>query len=324
MIQRSGVRGSWSALRGPLRGARGGWGGCARNPAGSQAPENNGGRSRELHQPLQTAPCAALPETRRLQRSREGRKPPARARPVVRPALGAKKGGCRFELRTTPSSETARRRRWSGATARSTGCACPASTAAPAFAALLGDPEHGRWLIAPAQGRVQIDRRYAGDTLILETVFTTADGSVSLTDFMYRRDGSSELVRIVRGLAGEVAMRTELVVRFDYGAGSFPGCPSRRTGVSSSSRAPTGCCSTPRFRPAAKAFGPSAISRCATGEEASFVLNWSPSFRGVLPGFGGGARGGAQPGPFVLDRLGRGFQAGGAEWQRRCCARCSP
>ena len=56
------------------------------------------------------------------------------------------------------------------------------------------------------------------DTLILETVFTTAEGSVSLTDFMYRRNGSSEVVRIVRGLQGEVAMRIEIIVRFDYGA----------------------------------------------------------------------------------------------------------
>ena len=86
------------------------------------------------------------------------------------------------------------------------------------FCALLGRPEHGRWLIAPTQNDVEITRRYLSDTLILETVFTTADGSVSLTDFMYRRNGSSELVRIVRGLQGEVPMRTELVVRFDYGA----------------------------------------------------------------------------------------------------------
>ena len=126
--------------------------------------------------------------------------------------------GCRFELRTTPSSETARRWRWSGATARSTGCACPVSTAARVSAALLGGPEHGRWLIAPTQNDVRITRRYLGDTLILETIFTTAQGSASLTDFMYRRDGSSELVRIVRGLQGQVSMRTEVVVRFDYGA----------------------------------------------------------------------------------------------------------
>ena len=87
------------------------------------------------------------------------------------------------------------------------------------FAALLGGPEHGRWLVAPAEDDdVQVTRRYLDNTLVLETVFTTPHGSVSLTDFMYRRDGASELVRIVRGLQGEVPMRTELVVRFDYGS----------------------------------------------------------------------------------------------------------
>ena len=86
------------------------------------------------------------------------------------------------------------------------------------FCALLGDPDHGRWLIAPTQDDVQIARRYVGDTLVLETVFTTANGTACLTDFMYRRNGSSELVRIVKGLHGEVSMRTEIIVRFDYGA----------------------------------------------------------------------------------------------------------
>src|ERR1700675_1068046 len=94
----------------------------------------------------------------------------------------------------------------------------PRFDSAACFSALLGGPEHGRWLIAPTQNDVEIKRRYLSNPLILETVFTTTDGSVSLTDFMYRRNGSSELVRIVRGLQGEISMRAELVVRFDYGA----------------------------------------------------------------------------------------------------------
>src|SRR5271168_540879 len=67
------------------------------------------------------------------------------------------------------------------------------------FCALLGGPEHGRWLIAPTQYNVRITRHYLSDTLLLETVFTTAEGSAALTDFMYRRNGSSELVRVVSG-----------------------------------------------------------------------------------------------------------------------------
>ena len=86
------------------------------------------------------------------------------------------------------------------------------------FAALLGAPEHGRWLIAPAGGAAQATRRYRGDTLILETRFETADGAVLVVDFMPLRSQHSNLVRLVIGERGQVPMRTELAVRFGYGA----------------------------------------------------------------------------------------------------------
>src|ERR1700691_3888280 len=50
------------------------------------------------------------------------------------------------------------------------------------FAALLGDSSHGRWLIAPCAAVKGVTRQYRGDTLILETVFETADGAVSIID----------------------------------------------------------------------------------------------------------------------------------------------
>ena len=85
------------------------------------------------------------------------------------------------------------------------------------FAALLGKPENGRWLIAPASEVKSISRKYRDHTLILETRFQTADGDVTLIDFMPPRSGASHLVRIVRGESGHVRMRTELTIRFDYG-----------------------------------------------------------------------------------------------------------
>ncbi len=85
------------------------------------------------------------------------------------------------------------------------------------FAALLGTPEHGRWLIAPADAEARITRRYRGDTLILETDFETADGAVTVIDFMPPRDQASDVVRIVVGRRGRVVMRTELIIRFGYG-----------------------------------------------------------------------------------------------------------
>ena len=86
------------------------------------------------------------------------------------------------------------------------------------FAALLGLPEHGRWLIAPVDADAKVTRRYRGDTLILETTFETETGSVRLTDFMVRRDGISDIVRMVHGIGGTVKMRVELIVRYDYGS----------------------------------------------------------------------------------------------------------
>ncbi|HUJ97045.1 MAG TPA: glycoside hydrolase family 15 protein [Stellaceae bacterium] len=86
------------------------------------------------------------------------------------------------------------------------------------FAALLGQPEHGRWLIAPADAKAHTTRQYRDHTLILETTFTTAEGEVTLIDFMPLRDDTSNIVRLVVGKRGRVAMHVELVLRFDYGA----------------------------------------------------------------------------------------------------------
>jgi len=90
------------------------------------------------------------------------------------------------------------------------------------FSALLGTPEHGRWLIAPhdPEGAPRRARRraYHDDTLILQTLFETDTGAALVVDFMPVRDGAPQLVRMVRGLRGTVAMRMELAIRFDYGA----------------------------------------------------------------------------------------------------------
>jgi GH15 family glucan-1,4-alpha-glucosidase len=86
------------------------------------------------------------------------------------------------------------------------------------FAALLGTTQHGRWQIAPRQPDAGVRRRYLPDTLILETEFRTDSGSVRLLDFMPLRDQGTSVIRLVIGHSGQVAMQTELVVRFDYGS----------------------------------------------------------------------------------------------------------
>ncbi len=86
------------------------------------------------------------------------------------------------------------------------------------FAALLGTPDHGRWLLAPAGEVRKVRRRYRDGTLVLETDDETDDGAVTVVDFMPLRGEAPDLVRIVGGRRGRVAMRMELVIRFDYGS----------------------------------------------------------------------------------------------------------
>jgi len=86
------------------------------------------------------------------------------------------------------------------------------------FAALLGGPEQGRWLLAPAGKVTSVERRYLGDSLILQTDFHTSRGTVRMVDFMPVSDERWDVVRMVQGLSGKVTLRMELVVRFDYGS----------------------------------------------------------------------------------------------------------
>jgi GH15 family glucan-1,4-alpha-glucosidase len=86
------------------------------------------------------------------------------------------------------------------------------------FAALLGAPENGRWQLAPAGEIRRVSRRYRPNTLILETEFETATGTVTVIDFMPPRTREPRLVRMVVGRSGRVAMRMQFIVRFDYGS----------------------------------------------------------------------------------------------------------
>ncbi|HEY4405177.1 MAG TPA: glycoside hydrolase family 15 protein [Xanthobacteraceae bacterium] len=86
------------------------------------------------------------------------------------------------------------------------------------FAALLGTSQHGRWLIAPQDREARVTRRYRHNTLILETRYECREGAVTLVDFMPTGGSHSNVVRLVVGERGQVAMSTELILRFGYGA----------------------------------------------------------------------------------------------------------
>jgi GH15 family glucan-1,4-alpha-glucosidase len=63
-----------------------------------------------------------------------------------------------------------------------------------------------------------VSRQYQRGTMVLETDFETSDGGVTVIDFMPLRGAYSDLVRMVVGRHGRVAMRMELVLRFDTGS----------------------------------------------------------------------------------------------------------
>jgi GH15 family glucan-1,4-alpha-glucosidase len=93
----------------------------------------------------------------------------------------------------------------------------PRFDSAACFAALLGTAENGRWLMAPTRPPIGVQRRYRDGTLVLETEFQTETGRAAVIDFMLPGEGA-HLVRIVLGLSGRMEFRTELVIRFNYGA----------------------------------------------------------------------------------------------------------
>jgi GH15 family glucan-1,4-alpha-glucosidase len=174
------------------------------------------------------------------------------------------------------------------------------------FAALLGEPEHGRWKIAPPADAT-VERRYRGETLVLETDFHTADGVATVVDCMPVREGAGalpELVRIVVGRSGHVAMRAELVMRLDYGS-LVPWV--RREGD-----AITAIAGPDELRLATTAplrgenFRTVSSFTVSEGERVAFVLGWCPSHE-KPPSY-------ADPERAVLDT---------AAWWERWSSKCS-
>ncbi len=93
----------------------------------------------------------------------------------------------------------------------------PSFSSNACFAALLGTQDHGFWKIAPVAPPRSVHRRYLPDSMIVETTFETASGTMVLVDFMPPRGTNSDVVRIARCTRGKVSLRTTLAIRFDYG-----------------------------------------------------------------------------------------------------------
>ncbi|MFD3512409.1 glycoside hydrolase family 15 protein [Streptomyces sp. NPDC058657] len=163
----------------------------------------------------------------------------------------------------------------------------PRFDSAACFAALLGDEENGHWRLAPEGAGECASRSYAGDSLILETVWETrsgtgSGGTVKVTDFMPQRDTAPDVVRIVEGLSGEVTMNSTLRLRFDYG--NIVPWVRRTDGHRVAVAGPDAVWLRTEARPAqveVKTWGQQYSTQSSftvrEGEKVAFVLTWHPS-----------------------------------------------
>jgi GH15 family glucan-1,4-alpha-glucosidase len=160
-------------------------------------------------------------------------------------------------------------------------CCFPRFDSGACFAALLGTSDHGRWLLAPATDVRRHSRGYRGQTLILESTYETEEGSVRAIDFMPPRGATPDIVRIVEGLSGRVPMRSELVIRFDYG--HIVPWVRRVDDARVATAGPDALC----YRSPVEVRGEDLRSvsdfTLEKGERIAFTLTWFPSHR-ELPG----------------------------------------
>jgi len=144
------------------------------------------------------------------------------------------------------------------------------------FAALLGEEQHGSWWIRPSGTRpYRRSRRYWHDTLVLETEFESDEGRIRVIDFMPPRETKPDVVRIVEGLDGSVDVRTEIRVRFNYGA-TVPWAHRVDDDLVFIAGPDALCLRTP-VRLRGEDFHTVGDFTVAEGERVPFVLTWFPS-----------------------------------------------
>ena len=172
------------------------------------------------------------------------------------------------------------------------------------FASLLGTSDNGRWAISPKAHVIKTTRAYRQGTLVLETEFATAEGSVLLIDCMDVRGQSQDVVRLVKGLTGKVEMEMELVLRFDYGS-VMPWVSRLKDGrLQAVGGVDRVTLSTP-VELSGEDMRTRALFTVAAGDEVPFVLTWSYSY-------------GTNPQPVDAAKTIREVTANWEKWSHRC------
>ncbi|WP_460064167.1 glycoside hydrolase family 15 protein [Streptomyces sp. YKOK-I1] len=154
----------------------------------------------------------------------------------------------------------------------------PRFDSAACFARLLGDRRNGHWRIAPKGVEGVCTRRaYRSDTLVLDTEWETDGGAIRVTDLMPQRDRHPDLIRIVEGLRGRVAVRSDLRLRFDHG--SIVPWMRRADGHRVAVAGPDAVWlrSEPAVRTWGEDFATHSEFTVGEGESVAFVLTWHPS-----------------------------------------------
>nr|WP_121833476.1 glycoside hydrolase family 15 protein [Streptomyces sp. S1] len=153
----------------------------------------------------------------------------------------------------------------------------PRFDSAACFAAVLGDEENGHWRIAPKGATTCTSRRYAEDSLVLETSWETRTGTVKVIDFMPQRDAYPDVMRIVEGVSGSVEMSAVLRLRFDYG--SIVPWMRRADGHRVAVAGPDAVWlrSEPHVKTWGQQFSTCSSFTVSAGEKVAFVLTWHPS-----------------------------------------------
>ncbi|MEV7318782.1 glycoside hydrolase family 15 protein [Streptomyces sp. NPDC093970] len=153
----------------------------------------------------------------------------------------------------------------------------PRFDSAACFARLLGDEDNGHWRIAPKDATTCARRGYRPGTLVLDTEWETAEGTIRVTDLMPQRDRAPDVVRIVEGVSGRVTVHSALRLRFDYGS-VIPWM--RRSGghrVAVAGPDSVWLRSEPSVRTWGEDFGTHSEFSVGEGERVAFVLTWHPS-----------------------------------------------
>ncbi len=156
------------------------------------------------------------------------------------------------------------------------------------FAALLGTPDNGRWRLAPAGAQRATQRRYVRNTLVLQTEWQTPQGAVRVTDFMPPRTEAPDVMRLVEGISGTVAMEMELTLRFDYGR--LVPWARRLAGDTFFVSGPDEVCLRSDVPVEGRDQTTVAQFDVGAGEVRSFVLSWNRSYEAPhVPPHAGGA-----------------------------------